>query len=153
MSRQVVTGPQCWSAAVLPLTSGAQTARKRQRSAKRAAPQSMFQASKDPIQGSLPLHPRSSLWPPGDPLQPSSSLVSPHCCLTPPPKRLTTLLRLRQANWLRRGAAAAVKFNVTLLHVRTVHSAFEALVHRGFDKDFTGRFYSCKLLAWTERQL
>ena len=47
MSRQVVTGPQCWSAAILPLTSGAQTASKRQRSAKRPAPQSMFQASKD----------------------------------------------------------------------------------------------------------
>ena len=31
---------------------------------------------------------------PVDPLQPSSSLVSPHYCLTPPPKRLTTLLRL-----------------------------------------------------------
>ena len=49
---------------------------------------------------------------PEDPLELSSSLVSPHdYCLTPPPKRLTTLLRLRQANWLRRGAAAAARLS------------------------------------------
>ena len=63
MSRQVVTGPQCWSAAILPRTSGTQTASKRQRSAKWAAPQPMFQASIDPDLEVTSARSWSSLWP------------------------------------------------------------------------------------------
>ena len=115
LSRQVATVPQCWSAAILPLTAGAQTPSRRQRSANRPAPQSIFKPQDIPIWG----HFRSILghhYGP-NPLQTSSyHFVSHACWPTPPPKRLTTLLMLgRRANWLRRGAAAAAAARLSWL--------------------------------------
>ena len=107
MSRQVATSPQCWSAAILPLTSGAQTASKRQRSAKWAAPQPMFQASIDPDLEVTSARSWSSLWPSwSTPTLVITCFYSLLSHSSPQAAHHATKAE-RGANWLRRGAAVA----------------------------------------------
>lgn len=95
LSRQVATGPPM-------LVSGDLTSNIRRPNSKQETKER--QTARPPIHVSSLNRSRSGghfrsilghHFGPEDPLEPSSSLVSPHdYCLTPPPKRLTTLLRL-----------------------------------------------------------